>query len=334
MRHIFIINPVAGNGRFQNDIVNAIHAELKDKEIEYEIYISKFKGDIQNYLNNKCRDHVSSVIYACGGDGTLHDVIEAACSFKHVSVGVIPCGSGNDFIKNFENPDNFNKIEAQIQGESIELDLIKVNDKFAASVCNIGLDADAASNMHKFKKIPFISGTSRYFLSVFYCLVHKLGKALEVTVDNKIKLNGVYLLGVVANGHSYGGGYKCAPLAVINDGILDLCFVENMSRLKIINIIGSYKEGKHLENPKISRYITYNKCSHVLIKSNEPINVCIDGESFIYDEVELSVARNSLKFWQPKGTQVQDAITQCLRPKRAKTLVNETAGIQNEETIV
>lgn len=305
MRHIFIINPVAGNGKFQNDILNAIHAQLKCREIEYEVYFSKFKGDIQVYLNNKCQDQIPSVIYACGGDGTLHEVINAACRFKHVSIGVIPCGSGNDFIKNFINPDNFNKIESQIQGESVDLDLIKANDKYAASVCNIGLDADAASNMHKFKKIPFISGTSRYFLSVFYCLVNKLGKALEVTIDNNIKLNGLYLLGVVANGHSYGGGYRCAPLAVINDGIMDLCFVENISRLKIISIIGSYKEGKHLENPKINGYITYSKCKHVLIKSNEPINVCIDGESYIDNKVELSVEKDSLKFWLPKGSQVQ-----------------------------
>ncbi len=305
MRHIFIINPAAGNGKFQNDISNAIHEQLKGKEIEYEVYFSKFKGDIQGYLNNKCMERISSVIYACGGDGTLHEVINAACRFRHVSIGVIPCGSGNDFIKNFENSDNFNKIESQIQGESVDLDLIKVNDKYAASVCNIGLDADAASNMHKFKKIPFISGTSRYFLSVFYCLVNKLGKALEVTIDSKTKLNGLYLLGVIANGHSYGGGYKCAPLAVINDGIMDLCFVENISRFKIINIIGSYKEGKHLENPRINKYITYNKCRHVLIKSNEPLNVCIDGEIYNYNEVELSVENKSLNFWLPKGTQVQ-----------------------------
>lgn len=304
MRHIFIINPVAGNGKFQNNVLNAIHAHLKGKEIEYEVYFSKFKGDIQDYLNNKCQDRIPSVIYACGGDGTLHEVINAACIFSHISIGIIPCGSGNDFIKNFINSDNFNKIDSQVQGESIDLDIIRVNDKYAASVCNIGLDADAAFNMHKFKKIPFISGTSRYLLSVFYCLVNKLGKMLDVTIDNNIKLSGLYLLGVIANGQSYGGGYKCAPLALINDGIMDLCFVENISRLKIINVIGSYKEGTHLENRKINKYITYRKCKHALIRSNEPINVCIDGESYIYNEVKLSIEKGSLKFWLPKGTRV------------------------------
>lgn len=305
MRHIFIINPVAGNGKLQNDLANIIHENFKNKEINYEVYFSKFKGDIPVYLNNKLKDLIPSVIYACGGDGTLHEVINAACELKHVSIGVIPCGSGNDFVKNFNYLDNFNKISSQINGESIYLDLIKVQNKFAASVSNIGLDADAAFNMHKFKKIPFISGTARYYLSVIYCLIKKLGKTLDTTIDVNTKLNGSFILGVVANGHSYGGGYKCAPLALLNDGIMDLCFVNKISRFKIMSLIGSYKEGKHLENSKINKYITYKKCTRVVIKSNEPLNVCIDGENYVYDEVEFTVVKNALKFWLPKGAQVQ-----------------------------
>lgn len=305
MRHIFIINPVAGDGKYQDDIVSNIHAWLKNKKIEYEVYFTKYKGDIKDYLRNKCLDKVPSVFYACGGDGTLHEVVNAACGFDHVSVGVIPCGSGNDFIKNFDNADNFHSIESQIHGESINLDLIKVMDEFAVSVCNIGFDADAAFNMHKFKKVPFVSGSGRYFLSVFYCLMKKLGKDLEIIIDNKTKLKGSFLLGVAANGHSYGGGYKCAPLAVINDGIMDLCLVNKLSRFKIMGFIGSYKNGTHLENPKLKKSINYYKCRNVKIKSNEPLNICIDGESYIYNEVELSSEKNALRFWLPKGTQVQ-----------------------------
>ena len=321
MRHIFIINPVAGNGKLQSDIVNTIEVALKDKKIDYEIYYTKHKGDIKNYIDNKSKDLVPTVFYACGGDGTLHEVVNAVASatadFSHISIGVIPCGSGNDFIKNFDNNENFQSIESQIHGQSVYLDLIKVEDKYAVSVCNIGLDADAAFNMHKFKKIPLISGSTRYYLSVIYCLLNKLGKTLEVTIDNNKKLNGSYLLGVIANGHSYGGGYKCAPLAIINDGIMDLCFVNKISRFKIMSLIGSYKEGSHLENKKINKYITYKKCNHVMIKSIEPLNVCIDGENYVYDEAEFSVVNNAIKFWIPKGTRVLNI--------RENTNKNETA---------
>ncbi len=305
MRHIFIINPVAGNGNFKDELADKINASLNNKDIDYEVYFSKYKGDIKNYLISKCADNIQSVIYACGGDGTLHEVINTTCFYEHISVGVIPCGSGNDFIKNFNNYEFFSDINSQIQGKSVNIDLIKVNDKYAASVCNIGLDADAAFNMHKFKKLPLIKGSTRYYLAVLYCLVNKLGKSLEVIVDDFEILNASYLLGVIANGQFYGGGYKCAPLALVNDGILDLCMVDMISRFKILNIIGSYKIGTHLENPKINQYITYKKCTSVKVKGNEPLNICIDGEIYIYNEVQLNIEKNALKFWLPKGTQIQ-----------------------------
>lgn len=305
MRHIFIINPVAGNGKSQHDIVNNIHDLLRDKKIDYEVYYTKFKGDINEFVTNKCKDQISTVFYACGGDGTLHEVVNSACGYNHISVGVIPCGSGNDFVKNFENSNYFQNIEAQIQGETVSLDLIKAKDEYAVSVCNIGFDADAGFNMHKFKKIPFITGSGCYILSVFYCLLKKLGKDLNVTVDGSSTLNGSFLLGVLANGHSYGGGYKCAPKAAVNDGIMDLCFVYNMSRLKIVSLINSYKAGNHLENIKLQKYITYIKCKHVKITSDEPINLCIDGENYACDELDFKIVPNALNFWLPKGVQVQ-----------------------------
>lgn len=303
MRHIFIINPVAGDGKIQSSIVDNINNNFKNKNIEYEIYFTKYKGDAKGYIQDKCKDNFSTVFYACGGDGTLHEVVNAviSTSCKNARVGVIPCGTGNDFIKNFYNDNSFLNVDAQISGQAVSIDLIKVMDKYALSVCNIGLDADAAANMHKFKKIPLISGSTRYYLSVIYCLLNKLGKTLEVTIDNRTKLNGSYLLGVLANGHSYGGGYKCAPTAVINDGIMDLCFVSKLSRFKIMSLIGSYKSGEHLENPKINKYITYLKCSNVNIKSIRNLNICIDGEIYSHNEVDIEIVKNALNFWLPKG---------------------------------
>lgn len=308
MRHIFIINPVAGSGKYQNELVRLIEQNFKNKKLEYIIYYSKFKGDIQIYLENLLHDQIPSVVYACGGDGTFHEVINVALNYTNVSIGVIPCGSGNDFIKNFHSYNYFNDLESQIQGDNVQLDLIKVNHIYGASVCNIGLDADAAFHMHKFKKIPFISGSTRYYLSVIYCLINSLGKELEVFIDEKKKIHKSFLLGVIANGQFYGGGYKCAPLATVDDGFMDLCLVDKISRFKIMNLIGSYKLGEHLNNPKINKYINYEKCRQVNIKSNEPLNVCIDGEQYIQKEVKISIEKNALNFWLPKGTHMKKEV--------------------------
>ncbi|MBP1925696.1 YegS/Rv2252/BmrU family lipid kinase [Sedimentibacter acidaminivorans] len=305
MKHIFIINPIAGKGKYQHNIENNINNYFSDKDNDYEIYLTKYKGDAARFVIEKCEENFPCVFYSCGGDGTLHEVVNAACKYEHVHVGLIPCGTGNDFVRNFSNVINFENIELQIQGESVSLDLIKIRDEYAVSVCNIGFDADAAFNMHKFKKIPFINGNSCYILSVLYCLMKSLGKNLHIEIDYEEKISGRFLLCVVANGHSYGGGYKCAPLAKVNDGIIDVCLVETISRLKILELIKSYKEGTHLDKSNIQKYITYRKCKNVRIESNKPINLCIDGESYIYNDVNFDIVNNKFKFWVPKGTAVQ-----------------------------
>jgi YegS/Rv2252/BmrU family lipid kinase len=304
MKHIFIINPVAGKGNQQKKIMDDIERELKGRDVEYEIYVTQYKGDAERFVKEKCGEKTPAVFYSCGGDGTLHEVLNAAVGYEHACVGVIPCGSGNDFVKNFNNDGNFLNIAAQVEGSSEKIDLIKFGENYAASVCNIGFDADAALNMHKFKKIPFISGTACYLLSVFYCLLNKFGVYLDVELDGE-KFSGLFILGVIANGHSYGGGYKCAPLAVINDGLMDICFVNKISRARIIGLLGIYKAGKHLEDPKISKYITYRKCRSVKVKGKGPINLCFDGENMMADGLEFKIEREALKFWLPKGTSPQ-----------------------------
>lgn len=304
MKHIFIINPVAGKGKIQEKLKEDILLALRDKEIDYEVYVTKFKGDIEGFVADKCKENTKIAFYACGGDGTLHEVINATCKYDNACVGVIPVGSGNDFIKNFNNYGNFSDINFQIDGKNIEIDLLKVNDVYAATVLNIGLDADVAFNMHKFKKIPFIKGSTSYYLAIIYCLFSKLGKYIEVKADNNI-IKGTFLIGVIANGQYYGSGYNCAPKAEINDGILDLCFVENISRTKILGLLGSYKKGNHLEDPKINKYVTYDKIKHAYINLNEPTNVCMDGEKYTFSSINVTTEKNALKFRLPKGVQIK-----------------------------
>lgn len=301
MKHIFIINPVAGKGKYQKELVDNINTTLSDTDISYEIYLTKYKNDASEYVLAKCKENIPYVFYACGGDGTFHEVINSAKGYSHVSVGVIPCGSGNDFIKNFTNIKNFINIKAQVNGHTEPIDLVKIGNEYSAAVCNIGFDADAAFNMHKFKAIPFVNGSACYYLSVLYCLMRKLGKSFTVTFDDDETIIDNFLLCVAANGHSYGGGYMCAPKACINDGIIDVCLVKKLSRLKIIKLIGAYKKGQHVDNIAFNKYITYKKCKSLKIIGDGPINLCIDGENYVYDEVTFEVASNAVNFHMPEG---------------------------------
>ena len=300
-KHYFIINPKAGKSDVSKEVTNQIKTAFKDSEEEYNIYITKGRNDAEEYTKSICNKEKNENIriYACGGDGTLNEVINGLIGYNNASVSVIPYGTGNDFINNFEQSIGFYDIDKQLTFSSNKIDLIKINDTYAINLCNIGFDAKVAENMNKFKKLPLVSGQGAYTLSVFYSLLHKMTSSLEITIDNSEIIKGEFLLCVVANGITYGGGYKGAPLAEINDGLIDLCIIKKVSRLKLINLIGVYKTGEHLHNEELKDYFIYKKCKTINIKSEDKFITCIDGEIFEENNVNISVIENAIEFLAP-----------------------------------
>ena len=170
----------------------------------------------------------------------------------------MPYGTGNDFVISFDNIDFFD-LMGQVMGKSVKVDLLRVKDTSYINICNIGFDAKVASNVNKFKKLSFISGGTAYTLALFYSLVHRMHQNFEILLDNKEVIKGKFLLCTFSNGVSYGGGYNAAPLAKVNYGLIDVCIVKKVSRFKLVKLLGLYKNGKHLDNEEISRYIIYKK---------------------------------------------------------------------------
>ena len=243
-KHFFVINPEAGKVNVSDKISNDINEIFKDLYDEYRIYITKGKNDATNYVKNICESEEGNLrFYACGGDGTLNEVINGIIGYENASVSVIPYGTGNDFVKNFESEINFYDITRHIKSETQEVDLLNVNGLYSVNLCNIGFDAKVAENMVKFKKFPFLNGQGAYTLSIFYSLIHKMYNTFDIMIDNNELIHGDFLLCAIANGKSYGGGYIGAPLAEVNDGFIDLCIIKKVSRVKLVKLIKFYEEG-------------------------------------------------------------------------------------------
>ncbi|MCF0147690.1 MAG: YegS/Rv2252/BmrU family lipid kinase [Clostridium sp.] len=299
-KHYFIINPEAGKTDVSEKISNEVIKAFKGKSDEYNIYITKGKNDATNFTKDICQKEVGDLrFYACGGDGTLNEVVNGLIGYKNASASVIPYGTGNDFINNFSSNINFFDIEKQIEFEEEEIDLLRVNDKYSVNLCNIGFDAKVAENMNKFKRFPLISGQGAYTLSVFYSLLHKMYSNLEILIDNEETIEGDFLLCVVANGMTYGGGYKGAPLAKINDGLIDVCIFKKVSRLKLLRLINVFKKGEHLENEEMKEYFIYKKCRSIHIRSKNDFTVCIDGEILVDKNIDINLERKAVNFLVP-----------------------------------
>jgi len=308
MKYIFVINPAAGKKNSTAEITEAIQKNLhKD---EYLIYVTKEPKDAWHFVCKYAGNHRDEELrfYACGGDGTLNEVANGAIGFPNVAVGCYPTGSGNDFIKYFGTKKDFLNIKRLINGQIETVDMLKFGDRYVLNILNAGFDADVAMRMIKYKRLPLVSGKGAYNLGVIVSLLTRMTHYFKITLDGNLVFEGEGLLCAVANGICYGGGYYCAPDAVVDDGLLDFCFVRRLSRPKFISLIKYYKKGTHLKNPKVAPHIIYQKGKEVLIESTNPLNYAIDGEMGEADKIAISTVSKALKFIVPSGIDSKNKI--------------------------
>jgi diacylglycerol kinase (ATP) len=280
MEHIFIVNPVAG----KYNHLEEIKAKLAkyDKKISYLLYITKGPGDGIRY----CRELMKTAnpletyrFYACGGDGTLNEVVNGVFGFKNAEVASYPIGSGNDFVKNFDDIKDFLDLDKMINGSTKTIDLIKVDDRYCANILNYGFDGEVVYRMLKFKKWPLMSGPAAYNLAAFTCLLSKMKRYLKVTVDGEVIFEGQGLLSAVCNGFCCGGGFYCAPFAKTDDGLIDIIIVKKIHLYQAPGFLKIYKSGHHLDpDSKLRSHIVYARGKHVTIEAKHPVAISIDGE--------------------------------------------------------
>ena len=223
------------------------------------------------------------------------DAIQRIAS--RVELGVIPCGSANDFLKFFKSREKFLDIAAQIDGEAIEMDLIKAGNKYCLNGCSVGMDAVVARDMSIFKRWPMVSGSFAYTLAIVKTFLGKLGITANISVDGETPQRKNCLFAVIANAPYYGGGYKGAPEAVPYDNKLDFTLVDKISKLKILKFLGIYKKGEH----KKLDCCTLKNCTSMEFASEKPIPVNLDGEIIETTNMKFELVKSAVKFVVPKG---------------------------------
>ncbi|MGD9886847.1 MAG: diacylglycerol kinase family protein [Bacilli bacterium] len=300
MIHLFIINPAAGKKDKSKSIIEQVNSldHLKGAVI----YLTKGVDDAKDYVNAFCKKNLNDQIriYSCGGDGTLNEVVNGAYGFNNVEIACYPSGSGNDFVKYFGEIQDFLNFSSLSTGKSMMVDLIRFNNRYAINILNLGFDADVVVRMHKYKRLPLMSGKGSYIMGVLASFLNKMGYHFSLKVDDQLLYEGEGLLCAIANSICYGGGFYCAPKAKINDGIIDVVLVKKISRFSFVRMIGTYKAGHHLEVPKVAKNIIYGQGKKVEIECPTPINYSIDGEMGKASILSLEVVPNSIKFIIPE----------------------------------
>lgn len=297
MRYIFYINPTAGKGNAQQGIIKSIKEYFADKTSSFKIHITNSVGNAQTEARKEVQTGDKIRMFACGGEGTVFEVLNGIAGYDNVELGVIPCGSANDFLKFFKTRDEFLDIARQIDGEAVEMDLIKAGDKYCLNGCSVGMDAVVASRMSAFKKLPLVSGSFAYTLAIAKTFLGRLGITADISVDGGEFERKSCLFAVVANAPYYGGGYKGAPDAVPNDSQLDFTLVDKISKLKILKFLSIYKKGEHRK----LECCTLKNCTSMEFRSEKAIPVNLDGEIIQTDNMKFELVKRAVKFVVPKG---------------------------------
>lgn len=314
MKYFFIVNPTSGKKGSMEKLLNDIKRTAANLSIHYEIYVTKTRGDGREYIHNICMEYAEKGeairIYACGGDGTLNEAVNGAIGFENVEIGVIPMGTGNDYVRNYGNVTDFLDIEGQINGISKISDAIKykavynnnIMEGYCANMFNIGFDCNVVDLTSKVKSLPLINGSLAYLISVFAILVRKKGADLRIEYEDGFVKDGKILLIAIANGCYCGGGVKGVPYCSLDDGKMDVSVVNDISRSFFVRLFPSYSKGKHMEKTVIQKkdLIRYTKEKTLTVTANgESLRFCTDGEITTQKKVRFEVAPSAFRFIVP-----------------------------------
>jgi len=284
-RYLFIFNPAADKGR----------ASRKSQWLKTLVFGSKDAAlvttDYSGHAGEIARTAIrqSTCLISCGGDGTLHEVVNAVAG-EDVTVGILPFGSGNDFIKTL-NPLRLPRagISHFFNAESRAVDLGTVlfgnsSSRYFINSLGIGFTGRVAKTV---KAAPWLKGEFAYIYALLNVLFRysPLNMHIKITQENSVvELDEPVFAFSVLNGKIEGGKFRIAPHAELSDGLLDVCILKTVAKHEFFGYVLKYLKGSHISDPKV----LYCKAKSVEVILTEPDVMHMDGE--VYDDIRGRIA--------------------------------------------
>lgn len=302
MKHIFIVNPAAGNGEAEKKILPKILDIVQELGIEYELHTTLSGEETVAFVLQRAEQGDEARFYACGGDGTLNNVLNGVIGFQNAQLAYIPCGTGNDFARSFTEKDFFLDIKRQIEGTPLYIDAIRFNNAYAINMFNIGVDCDVVVEVEKLKRLPLLQGSLSYIVGALQVLSRGKTYRMHLEFEDGTIIDENLFLVALGNAHYCGGGFNSTPYASMSDGLIDVCVIRPVKGFKVLNLLAKYRKGTHVNHPSAKPYVLYKKCKKVILTTAESMMVSTDGELMDFDSLEFEIVPNAVSFSVPKGS--------------------------------
>lgn len=315
MEYAFIINPASGN---RHNAARLKEELKKHSDDSVRVFFTEGEKDatvLADSIAKEAKSRGEMVnVYACGGDGTLQETAIGLLGHDNSRLGIIPVGSGNDFVRCFRHPENFKDINKQLEAGEVGDEHLRPVDvleysyqrdgqevkEYAINGINIGFDGNTAILAHRLKELPLVQGTGSYVLAILVNLIQKKGANLKVYADGKEIHDGPLILCTAANGRFCGGGVESCPHAELDNGLIEVLLVKDITRRFFVRVFPAFKAGKLSEVPGVERYIIPTRAKEVTFVPNEgKMKFVADGEIRETGTVQVRVLPRALTILEP-----------------------------------
>lgn len=284
----FIYNPIAGNG-LAAKVRSAIEPRLNG--IPHQFHETQYKKHASELVSRLTAGGETDII-AMGGDGTLNEALNGIENPAKVRLGLIPCGSGNDFASAVKLPKNpVEALDILLNGKARYTDYLECSGVRGINAIGTGIDVDI---LRRYARMKLLKGSAAYLSSLIATVMsYKPRRFVEITEKGPVSHEA--LIVCAGNGRSIGGGIPICPDAIVDDGLLDITIVDGIARPAIPAAFVKLMKRRvgEIRTAHIARQPS------LMIRSERPMPVQVDGE--IHDDLPFNVRliHNVLRFYRP-----------------------------------
>ena len=288
---VLITNPISGKGKAAA-VAEQAFQRLTAEGHTGRLEVTTQSGDANRIAQAAIENGLHWII-ACGGDGTIHEIVNAIAERPDVVLGVLPCGKGNDFAGALKIPTKpLDAIEVLLAGTTRLVDLGKIGDRYFDTIAACGYDAEVSRRVTE-EGAPF-SGTASYVWTAITTLFSYRSPTARLEGDFG-SYEGEILLTATGLTASYGGGMKIVPEAVIDDGLFDVCIIEPVPHSTVLRLLVTLFWGGHAGH----RAVQMHRTKSLTIETDPPILLYADGEQICYTPATIEIVERGLTVIAP-----------------------------------
>ncbi|MGB2590213.1 MAG: diacylglycerol kinase family protein [Candidatus Acidiferrum sp.] len=292
-----IVNPAAGGGRSAK-LAGPALAGLREKGLKIDVFASTGPRHAVE-LAREAYDQGYRRFIAVGGDGTAHEILngvfERARGKERISLGFLPLGTGNSFLRDFTQEGADASLQALVENRKRSVDLMRLThakgEVYSFNLLSLGFTADVGSLTNRYFK-PF--GYLGYLLGVFVRVIQLRRRAFRLRCDDDKDWNESRCLFLSFNNSKFTGGTMLiAPQADPTDGLIEFVRWGPIGRLALLRMLPRLYDGTHIQHPLASR----RAVRRVEFGTQVPVDVLIDGEIATLECVSLDVIPSALDIY-------------------------------------